>query len=238
MRAHQHPPVVLFADHLGGCRKIADHSRSGRGVGAGGRDRNPQVLADFCRHPQCRQLMADKQQPGAKGHGLPTQRNHGVRILRGRGKVPRLIKLPVVWHRGFGHHPKQLPAVADCRTVVKLVPVRQGQPDCQQHIQPGSFPQQQAQPPQRAREQRLRKKQIPAGVAGQRQLGEYRYPCAGLRRLLRQRRQRSCVALRVGKRYLWRAGRHLDKALIHILMVLSSPTTIGCRYQYYSVKCR
>ena len=130
------PSVFRLAYRFVGGGQIADDGRPGRCRRRGGRNRCPQILADFHGKAEVGHISADEQLPGSEGDVLPVQFIGQVAVRRG-GKLPCLVEFGIVRQMRLGYQSQYLPAPADGGAVIQFSCVRDRKPDDSYHIVSG-----------------------------------------------------------------------------------------------------
>ena len=227
---HQVAAVVALGDRFVAGGGVQDDVRPGEAGKTAGRHRRPQILAD---------LRAQHHAAGAVGHQqVFTERHRNALAVfqrpehavgqagRGGGEPPFFVEFAVVGQAGLGHKAQQ-PSPADRGgTVVQLAVHRHRQPHQRDEVQPLAGPENTGQPVEGRLLQRLLEKQVPAGVAGQRQLGENRQldPAGGTLRHLFGDLPGVIGAVRHPQR--GREGRRFQKTILHTRHILSNSNHI------------
>ena len=170
---HQGAAVGGLAHRLVGGGEVEDEGGARPGRPDGGGLRRPQVLADLHADDQPGQLGAVEEVAVRQADLLAAQGEGDLRSGAGGEPAP-LVELAVVGQMGLGHQAQDLALVEDGGAVVELaVPgVPDGQADGGDHVQVLGGLQDGPEPFLSTPEQGGLEEKVPAGVAGEAQLGE------------------------------------------------------------------
>ena len=215
---HQLPPVVGLAHHLVAGGQIQNQRGPLGAQACGGGIGDPKILTDLHPKDQIGHVAAEDL-VGGKPHDLLPREFHGAveeAAVRGGGEPPSLIELPVVGDVGLGHQTQDLSLVDDGGAVVELVVGPHRQAHGGHHIQVPSGLQNGLQALLGPPEQGVLEKQVPAGIAGEAQLGQAQHPHPLLVRLPHEGKYLFRVIAAVRHPDLGGAGRYLYKSVPHL----------------------
>ncbi len=132
-------PVGILSHRLVGGRKIHNQIGPRHRMGNMRCVDYPGVFADFAGHRKSPHGVHIEQNMTAKGNCLSAIINQ-LCLLRSGSKLPRLIKLRIIWQEPLGNKCKK-PSILQCsRRIVELAAVLQRKPDKNKSIHPRRCP--------------------------------------------------------------------------------------------------
>ena len=170
--ADQAAAVIRLADYFVAGGGVQEHRRPTLGHAAGGRLRDPEVLADLHAHGELRRIRA-RIDPFTPEQGLlPTECDRDRRVRCGR-KMARLIEFAVVWNMAFGREAQQLSPAEYGGHIVKRRAKRGGKAHNGQKMVRSAFLYELLKRAFRRLQQRRIVEEIAAGIACQAELREH-----------------------------------------------------------------
>jgi len=224
LAGNQIAAVCCLADDFVAGRKVGDDEGARLGVVGGGRDRYPEILANFDREGDVRIGPVAKQQPRSEGNRRGAKPAGGnrvwfARLVRRGAKVAELVKLAVVRYMGFRNHAHDGAGGNHGRAVVTLGSGRVGEADDDNRRQVGSGFGDARHRARRGLAQRVLGEEVAASVGGHAQLGkdgEGSSPSGGL---AGQGENRVDVRVDVTNRAVGRGRGHAQKTVCHTAIV-------------------
>ena len=144
-----------------------------------GRDRRPDVLADFCRDHQRIQMLFCKKKLGAKWQPLSVKHQKSC-LFRSLPELAHLVELPVIGQKCLGDKPQDLSPVEGCRHIVKFPFYGKRYAHKHQGVHFFCMSGDPVKGFSGVCKQNFLGKQIPAGISGDTKLRKYNDPCACL----------------------------------------------------------
>ena len=207
--------VVRLAHGFVAGGEVEDEGGARTGQSGGGGLRGPQVLAEL--HAQDQVGDAVKCKDLAVGDGdvdLPHPHTGEPARLPGR-EPPLLVKFPVIGQMSLGEKALHLSLVYNGCTVIQFVVKTHRHSQCRDHVQIFGGLQNGGQPLLGAAQKGVLQKQVPAGIAGQAQLGQAQHPHPLGGGLPHEGKDLLGVIAAVGHPDLGRAGGDLDESIAH-----------------------
>ena len=218
----QSPAVFGLAHQLVAGREVQNHRGPRLGQGHRGGRAGPQVLAQLHSQGQPGHGVAGEDHVGAQVDLLPAE---GEQAAAGAGGLepPLLIELPVVGEVGLGDQGQDLSPVYHRGAIIRFVLKTYRQAQGRHHVQALGGLQHGGKGLLRPPQQGGLEEQIPAGIAGEAQLGERQDPHPLAVRLPHQGETALGVIAAVGHPDVGRAGSDFDETITHSVQTSFGP---------------
>ncbi len=211
--AHELPAVLGLGHEVVRGRGVQDDGGARDRVARAGRDRGPEVLADLDREGDPGVLRQPEEEVRAEGGRLAGQAHLALARLARRREPAFLVVLLVAGEEGLRHHPQDPARLEDRRGVEEAAALQHGEPHGHHDGAPGRVAQDPLEGPLgTAHEGGQAEEEVPAGVAGQPQLGEHDHLGPAFSRPGHEVERGVGVPLRVGHRDGRARRRHPQEA--------------------------